>query len=191
MIGVVFCGGKSTRMGTDKGLIPILDDNWASLAFKKLSNLGIPVKVSINSDQKLNYLNFFAEEQLLPDNLSLHVAGPLLGLLTAHVQYPNESIFVLACDLPLMEVGLLKRLQLAEENEPETDAIVYLNSGNVEPLCAAYKPTGLVKVMSELRSNTLRRHSMKHVLSLLKVHQLDIPKGEEQSFTNFNTQGIT
>ena len=78
MIGVVFCGGKSTRMGTDKGLIPLVEGNWASLAFEKMSSLGITVKVSINSDQQKDYLNFFEKEQLLTDNLSLGVAGPLL-----------------------------------------------------------------------------------------------------------------
>jgi len=191
MVGVVFCGGKSTRMGTDKGLIAIKDDNWASLAFKKLRNLGIPVCISIHADQKVSYLSFFAEEQLLPDDLSLDVAGPLLGLLSAHLQYPNESILVLACDLPLMEAELLNRLQSAEAEIPDTDAIVYLNSGEVEPLCAVYKAKGLAKVMDKLKTDQLTRYSMKHVLSLINVHVLDISELEQKAFTNFNTHGIT
>ncbi|MFW0718354.1 molybdenum cofactor guanylyltransferase [Pedobacter sp. N23S346] len=191
MIGMVFCGGKSTRMGTDKGLIPVMEENWASLACKKLSALGIPVKVSINSGQEKDYLKFFNKEQLLPDNLSLSIAGPLLGLLSTHVQYPTENIFVLACDLPLMSTSLLSRLQSAEEKVPDADAIVYVNAGNMEPLCAIYKAKGLIKIMNELKAEKLTRHSMKHILSLLKVHRLEIPEGEEKAFTNFNVHGIT
>lgn len=191
MIGVVFCGGKSTRMGTDKGLIPLMEGNWASLAFEKMSSLGITVKVSINPDQEKDYLNFFEKEQLLTDNLSLGVAGPLLGLLSAHVQFPTENILVLACDLPLMKASLLHRLRLAEEMGPDSDAIVYLNNGNVEPLCGIYKASGLIKIMNNLSAEKLTRYSMKHVLSLLDVHPLNIPEGEEAAFTNFNTHGIT
>lgn len=178
-------------MGTDKGMIPVLDENWASLACKKLSTLSIPVKVSINADQEQDYLKFFSKAQLLPDNLSLEVAGPLLGLLSAHVQYPTENILVLACDLPLMSTNILSYLQSVEEKVPGADAIVYLNKGNVEPLCAIYKANGLIKIMNELEAGKLTRYSMKHVLSLLDVHQLDIPKGEEEAFINFNAHGIT
>jgi len=191
MIGIVFCGGKSTRMGTDKGLIPIDGGNWALLAFKKLSNLRIPVYVSINSDQKVDYLQFFEEKQLLLDNLSLPVGGPLLGLLSAHLKYPEQNILVLACDLPLMETDLLQRLQLAEAETLHPTAIVYLNAGEAEPLCAVYKAKGLTQVMDKLKANQLTKQSMKHVLTLVKVHQLEIPEGKAGAFTNFNTQDIT
>lgn len=187
MLGIVFCGGKSIRMGTDKGLISILDENWATLAFGKLSAVNIPVKVSVNGSQEENYLHFFTEEQLIIDDLSLGLAGPLLALLSVHAKYPQDDLLVLACDLPLMEESLLLQLLEAERNAPQYEAFIFSHAGNMEPLCAIYKAKGLAKVMLELRSGRLTWHSMKHVLSLLQVFQLEIPAHKAMAFKNFNT----
>ena len=51
LIGVVLCGGKSSRMGSDKGLLKLNDKTWAELAVKKMEQLRIPVYVSINETQ--------------------------------------------------------------------------------------------------------------------------------------------
>ena len=43
MIGVVLCGGNSTRMGSDKGLLKEEEETWAELAGRKLKALQLPV----------------------------------------------------------------------------------------------------------------------------------------------------
>jgi molybdopterin-guanine dinucleotide biosynthesis protein A len=189
MLGIVFCGGKSSRMGKDKGLIPVMDKNWATIAAEKLGALNIPVRVSINPIQKDSYVSFFAEELLLLDDESSGIRGPLLGLLSCHVRYPAEDLFILACDLPLMEAKVLRRLYLTTRESPDYEAYVFTKDGEAEPLCAIYTSTGLKRVFKE--SNTLSKHSMKFVLSLLKVFKLEVAGDEQRSFQNFNTHDLT
>ncbi|MCX2586501.1 molybdenum cofactor guanylyltransferase [Pedobacter sp. MR22-3] len=187
MLGIVCCGGKSTRMGTDKGLISMGNGNWAIHAFQKLKGLGIPVAISVNESQRENYLPFFKEEQFIFDDPSLDIAGPVLALLSVHAKHPLADLLVLACDLPLMETSLLTQLLDAENKLPAKEAFVFGHDGNPEPLCAIYKAGSLAKVMHELKGGRLTRHSMKHVLSLLKVCELIIPEGKTGAFKNFNT----
>jgi molybdenum cofactor guanylyltransferase len=51
MLGIVLCGGQSSRMGTDKGMIDTNGKRWASVARDKLATLGIAVKFSVNARQ--------------------------------------------------------------------------------------------------------------------------------------------
>jgi len=39
MIGVVLCGGQSSRMHADKGLIKVQGVTWAEAAFQKMEAL--------------------------------------------------------------------------------------------------------------------------------------------------------
>jgi molybdopterin-guanine dinucleotide biosynthesis protein A len=190
MLGIVFCGGKSSRMGTDKGLIPLLDKNWATIAAEKLSTLNIPVRLSINPRQKNNYEQFFAEELLLLDDESLGIGGPLLGLLSVHLLHPSEDLFILACDLPLMKNSLLKALYAIEQDNSEYEAFVFTTHGAAEPLCAIYKSNGLRKVVKELSTNELIKYSMKSVLSVLKVLEVEVAEEDQEAFRNFNTHGL-
>lgn len=191
MLGIVFCGGQSLRMGTDKGLIPIQNQNWAMLAAGKIGMLNIPVKISISKRQKESYKHFFDEKLLLTDDENLEVKGPLSGLLSVHALYPDEDLFILACDLPLMQGSLLSRLSVADRKESDFEAFVFMNNGFAEPLCAIYKASGLKKIMNLLKSNQLSKHSMKYILSLLKIFELEISELEQGAFENFNNYGLT
>jgi molybdenum cofactor guanylyltransferase len=51
MLGIVLCGGQSSRMGTDKGLMVNEARTWAQTAVDKLTTLLIPVKISVNEKQ--------------------------------------------------------------------------------------------------------------------------------------------
>jgi molybdopterin-guanine dinucleotide biosynthesis protein A len=191
MLGIVFCGGKSSRMGTDKGLIPFMNKNWAGFAAEKLSALNIPVRISINLQQKDSYKQFFAEDIFLLDDEALGIGGPLLGLLSAHLLQPTEDLFILACDLPLMKDSILRRLYAAEQENPDYEAFVFIQDGAAEPLCAIYKSKGLKKVMDEFNTNGVLKYSMKSVLSFLKVFELAVSGEEREAFRNFNTHGLT
>src|SRR5687767_3060241 len=100
MIGLVLCGGQSTRMGTDKGLmISPKKITWAQQCFSLLAKLDLHVVLSVNETQHNHYKRIFQWNELILDNPNLDVHGPLLGLLSVHAKYPTEDIFVLACDM--------------------------------------------------------------------------------------------
>jgi molybdopterin-guanine dinucleotide biosynthesis protein A len=172
-------------MGSDKGLLKTDATNWATDAARKLQDLGIPVKASINSLQETSYANDLPGVELITDNISIPVKGPLLGLLSAHVANPTEDLFVLACDMPLIEPILLKELFTLYQKK-QADVFLFTNEGEAEPLCAIYTSTGLQKIMMMLREGQLKKFSMKFTLDHLQLATLPIQAEQKKYFQNFN-----
>src|SRR5215208_1603271 len=125
MRGVVLCGGKSSRMGKDKGLLKLYAKTWAQIAIDKLAQLDMPVVLSVNELQYEEYPSTFSIEQLIKDDNSLQLHGPLAGMLSVHRQFPVEDLFALACDMPLMEPGLLQELLDRYHEHTEYDAYIF------------------------------------------------------------------
>lgn len=187
MLGVILCGGQSTRMGSDKGLLKPEAKTWAQTAFDKITVLQLPVVLSVNANQYPDYAEIFSAAQLIKDNDSLILKGPLCGVLSVHLQYPLEDLLILACDMPLMEPELLKELLAHYYQHTDASAFVYTNDGEPEPLCGIYKAKGLSHIIHLYQSQQLFKHSMKFVLDHLWVYTLPIAEEKKKFFLNFNT----
>jgi len=187
MLGIILCGGKSLRMGNDKGLLVYQDELWAQVAYDKLRLAGLPIKLSVNATQQEDYTKHFGLDQLIVDDLSLTIKGPLLGLLSGHSLFPEEDLFLLACDLLAMEFHLLERLLNEYTAEGSFDAYIFNKGGQQEPICGIYTAKGLKKIMQLLKTSGLEKYSMKYILSNLKVFEIALDEKDEKAFTNFNS----
>ena len=188
MLGIVMCGGQSTRMQSDKGLLQNNNGNWARAAYEKLLAVCSRVLVSVNSSQ-LAYRQYFAVEELLPDDESLNVHGPLRGVLSAHLINPCEDLLILACDMPDMAIQPLQHLLLDFEQHPGAEALFYIQpGGEPEPLCAIYTAKGLYKISSIYKSGGLKKFSMKYALEQMETHPIVLPENWMLFFKNINTQ---
>ncbi|WP_241242268.1 molybdenum cofactor guanylyltransferase [Thalassotalea sp. G2M2-11] len=100
-LGVVLAGGRSSRMGQDKALLPHNQANM--LAFSQ--NLLAQTKVDqvVVSGKTHGIADTF--DQL----------GPMGGIYTIIQQYQPKALLILPVDLPLMNVESLTQLKLAGE----------------------------------------------------------------------------
>jgi molybdopterin-guanine dinucleotide biosynthesis protein A len=186
MLGVILCGGKSTRMGSDKGLLKLHANTWAQTAVDKIAELELPVVLSVNAAQYADYAAIFSPDQLVTDNMTLQLKGPLCGVLSVHLQYPGEDLLVLACDMPLMEPVFLKELIQQYQSDPDSNAFVYTGDGEPEPLCAIYKAKGLSHIIQLYQTGRLAKHSMKLMIEHLPVNSIPIDAEQKKYFRNFN-----
>ncbi|RYY30231.1 MAG: molybdenum cofactor guanylyltransferase [Chitinophagaceae bacterium] len=187
MLGLVLCGGHSSRMGTDKGLLKPENKTWSQAAADKMRRLNIEVKISVNASQFAAYSDLFDPADLICDNQSLSVHGPLLGVLTCHLKYPAEDLFVFACDMPLMESCLLDKLMNEYRLNSSYNAYIFCSDNKSEPLCGIYTAKGLAIIIDMLREGRLERHSMKFTLDQLHVNLVPISEDQKKQFRNFNT----
>jgi molybdopterin-guanine dinucleotide biosynthesis protein A len=187
MKGIVLCGGKSMRMGTDKALLNTTGITWVQAAANKLAQLPLPVALSVNEGQYNFYSTAFTDTAIIKDNSSLQLHGPLSGLLSVHLQYPLEDIFVLACDMQLMETLMLAQLYSLHQTAGGADAYIFTNDNEPEPLCGIYCAKGLSDILKMNQQNNLPRHSMKCMLAQLTVHYVPISQEQKKYFTNFNS----
>jgi len=175
-------------MGSDKGLLAINEKTWTQTALDKMASLDVPIKISINSNQYKDYNSEFSSVELIVDDPSLHMKGPLLGVLSCHLQYPSEDLFILACDMPLMETALLAELYSGYQREETANAFVFTNDGEWEPLCGIYSAAGLSYIFSLLQSGQLIKYSMKNVLDHLKVKSIPLRNDQKKAVRNYNSR---
>ena len=185
MLGVILCGGQSSRMGTDKGLLKLRDNTWAQSAVDKMAILQLPIVLSVNRTQYNVYSSAFSY-QLIKDNEDLPIKGPLCGVLSVHLVHPAEDLIVLACDMPLMETSILQELFTIYGQHSSNDAFVFTNDGEPEPLCAIYTSKGLAHITELQQTNQLTRHSMKFMLEHLKTFTTPLDENQKKYFRNFN-----
>jgi molybdopterin-guanine dinucleotide biosynthesis protein A len=181
LLGVILAGGKSKRMGTDKGLILSQGKPWSLLIAKKLNKEGLQTIISINHLQKDAYLNYFKDDVLIVDQMN--IPGPLDGLMSVHTQYPDKDLLLIGCDMIYMEQDTLQDLINNYQIHPNFDFYAYHNGEVWEPLCAVYTSKALKKLKAEIENP--KDHSFQHLLKIGNTLKLQLK--HSKSFSNINS----
>ncbi|WP_321160189.1 NTP transferase domain-containing protein [Muriicola sp. Z0-33] len=136
--GLVLAGGKSTRMGRDKGSIVYHDIPQRDYLYGLLTSLCKKTFYSIREDQQEE---FKSDDHLIVDENIFR--GPLNGILSAHRKFPDVAWLVLACDLPFIDLAMLNKLLEERNQNCHATAFSVSQSGLPEPLAAIWEPEGL------------------------------------------------
>ncbi|MFD2607225.1 molybdenum cofactor guanylyltransferase [Euzebyella marina] len=143
--GLVLAGGKSTRMGKDKGLITYHGMPQREYLYHLLSRVCERTYLSLRNDQVGDVSDEF---DIIVDKDEFK--GPFNGLLSAHEENEEVAWLVLACDLPLIDLQSLQ--ELISGRDPNEVATTFAHHENPlpEPMCAIWEPTALKQVASYL-----------------------------------------
>lgn len=145
--GLVLAGGKSTRMGRDKGLLNYHGKPQREYLYDQMRPLCREVYLSIRPDQEdsLNEgLPFIVDENIY--------RGPLNGLLSAHHAFPEAAWLVVACDLPVVDQKVLEFLLARRNPNAMATAFATRKTGLPEPLAAIWEPLGLQAAETHLQT---------------------------------------
>lgn len=149
LYGLVLSGGKSTRMGEDKGLITYHDLPQREHLYHLLNEVCEQTFLSIRKDQEKEISNTY---NTIIDKDDFR--GPYNGLLSAHIAHPEAAWLVLACDLPLMDKKALQELVAARNTEKIASAFADATNPLPEPLCAIWEPEALKQSIAYLDAGT-------------------------------------
>lgn len=128
--GIILAGGKSSRMGTDKGFLTLHNELFINRIIKALESLvGEIIIVSDNNDY--NRLGVQCVEDEIKN------AGPLSGVYSGLKASKTVYNLVLSCDIPLINTKVLKKL--LNGIDVSTDIIQIVSQGKAMPLIALYK----------------------------------------------------
>ncbi|HMP91273.1 MAG TPA: molybdenum cofactor guanylyltransferase [Phnomibacter sp.] len=187
MLGVLLCGGMSTRMGHDKGLIPLTTGIMAKQVAANFEALAMPYVLSIRQQQAKAYENHFNPSQFVLDHIP-QIGGPLQGLLSVHSHYPGQPLLVIACDMPGMSLSLLQHLKDVYNLMPEKSWYAYRLHHQLQPMCAIYQPKCMAQMLHLHQQQLLTRHSLQYLLEQQEGVALDVPAHLESCFANLNTR---
>lgn len=183
IFGLVLCGGKSTRMGKDKGMMKNGSKTWSQRAEAVMLDISIPVFISVNSDQVAKYKRFHKEESLIVDSNS--AGGPLSGILSCHEKFPDADILVLASDMIFMKSPALDHLVGMSSLHPAADVVAF-ESNFLQTLCAVYKAAFLQELSEKFSAGQLNNFSLQHLVRSANLLRIQVKEQEEELFRNCN-----
>ncbi len=127
--GIILAGGKSSRMGTDKGFILWEGKPFVNHIIDALKPLVKDILI-VSDHPRYDTLGYKRIKDILPE------AGPLSGLCSGLLKSDNHLNLVLSCDIPLISSGILEELLSAYKEG--TNAVVCKVNNKVMPLVALY-----------------------------------------------------
>jgi len=176
--GLVLTGGKSERMGSDKGAIEYHGQTQAARCIELLRPHCDEVFVSLRAEQAGDAA-YRAYPQIHDRFLGF---GPMGGILSAQKAHPQAAWLVLACDLPFVDAETLESLVSRRNPFKLATAYVSAHDGFPEPLCAVYEPKSIFRLTQFL---ALGYHCPRKVLINSDTWLLELP--EARALDNANT----
>lgn len=182
--GIVLCGGKSTRMGSSKALLPFGSETMLQRVVRLLGEVVSPIAVVAAADQELPAL----PRDVIIARDERDARGPLEGLRAGLKALPPdiEAAYVTSCDVPLLVPNFVRQmLDLAHGS----DVAVMEIDGFTHPLSAVYRRSTLPFVEDLLARDRLRPVFLFEAVKTRRVHPDEITSDPDlRTLRNLNTR---
>ena len=189
---LLLAGGRSSRMGRDKALLPHPVSGLPLLAHQAALLRSLPgcaeLLLSAPAERGYALTGPLTDARLVPD--AAPDCGPLAGLAAGLAAAAQPRLLVLAVDLPFITSAWLDAL-LAKASDRTGVVPLHMDSAlGFEPLCAVYPrhTASLDAISSALKANRL---SLQRLLASAIgegwMSHLTIPPRADGLFANWNT----
>jgi molybdopterin-guanine dinucleotide biosynthesis protein A len=174
--GFVLAGGRSTRMGRDKALLPYRGTTLVDQIARAVREVAGSVAL-IGDPSRYADLGYPVYEDMHPG------CGPLGGVYTALTISMADWNLIVACDMPGVSVAALRQLLDSTKVPGKRCVIATGPDGERHPLLAVYHRSCLGPVERAIRDKRLK---MKDLMSELEPFGAFLDCGE---LANVNTPG--
>lgn len=146
---IIFAGGKSSRMGEDKALLPFGDSHTLTeYQLTKLQKLFKNVYVSCKDSSKFTF-----DANFIEDIISNDIYAPTTGFLAIFKKLDTaEKIFVISVDTPFISKTEIETIIYNDNNT--TDATIAKTQEGMQPMCGIYHKSLEKKFIEMLNNNT-------------------------------------
>jgi molybdopterin-guanine dinucleotide biosynthesis protein A len=171
---VILAGGRSSRMGRDKALLPFGGSpTLAQYQYGRLIRLFPKVSISTKTDK------FPFRAPLILDRAE--ESSPMIALATVLKTVASDAVFILGVDLPFVDEAVIQRLLQSFADNPEAEAVLPVTPTGAEPLCAIYSRRLLPGIEASIDQGNHRLQSL-----LEEKKTLRIPFEDPAPFANLN-----
>jgi molybdopterin-guanine dinucleotide biosynthesis protein A len=173
--GFVLAGGRSSRMGRDKALLPFkgrtLIDHIAAQVHQAAGNITL-----VGNPARYSYFGYPVIEDILPGH------GPLSGIHAALTVSNADWNLIVACDMPELTAEFLTLLVERARSGCAHAVLPVGPAGLPEPLCAVYNLRAADAIARALERN------IRKVTDELAGLELDLWRiADSRHFYNLNT----
>ncbi|MBS4069490.1 MAG: molybdenum cofactor guanylyltransferase MobA [Sulfurimonas sp.] len=172
---VIFAGGKSSRMGEDKSLLPFGGFNTLTeFQLFRLNKIFKNVYISCKDKSKFNFQADFIE-----DIKTSSTYAPTAGFVAIFEHLTCDRFFALSVDTPFLgknEIG-----QLINADKSDNDATIAKTASGMQPMCGIYHRSISEKFNQMLKEEN---HKLGYLLKNSKTIFVDFK--DEKPFLNLN-----
>ena len=173
---VILSGGKSSRMGEDKSLLPFSSSSLIEFQYKRLK----PYFKDIFISSKLDKFDFLDDKTKLIIDKNQDIYSPILALQTTFETLDDEKVFIITVDTPFIKYETIKKLIDYSNNFEITIAQTPFGTHN---LCGVFSKLVLSTIEEMLEENI-------HKINFLIKNRNNniISFSNEDEFLNINTK---
>lgn len=171
----ILCGGKSSRMGTDKGHLLFEDKSFTQWAIDAVQ----PITNSISL--VTNHASYAVYQLPILTDIFTH-SGPVGAIYTALQSSTTEWNLILNCDTPGITTEALE--YLVKETPHHVSASYIMKHKRAYPLIGMYHKKTLPIFKENLTKNNLKLMS---ILNLTDCYQVQVPQNLTTDIQNINT----
>jgi FdhD protein len=178
--GVILAGGKSSRMGSNKALLPYKGGRFIEAIHRQLSEIFEEVLLVTNNPEQYEFLPCRKVADLFPG------AGALAGIHSGLYHSGNPAIFAVACDMPYLNNELVRHLAGRAD---AGSVLIPEGPAGLEPLHAVYGKGCLAAIEETLIHGEKRILSFFDRVNIIKINTEQIAGFDPSfaSFSNINT----
>lgn len=177
--GILLAGGKSERMGREKGLIPVGDTLMYQFPLRVLESISDKILISTCKHLEIEE----AHEQICDEISGI---GPISGLYTCLKHSETDLNLVVPYDLPLLNRGLF--LHLLKHVNGYDVVIAAMEPGKPESLCGIYRKPVLPVIQEMIRVKNYAIHQLlPRVNSKIVLVDPSHPFFHKKLFSNANS----
>lgn len=178
--GVILAGGNNTRMNAPKAFMEV---GGRRVIDRQTAALGLVFdELMVVAGQPEDYSGL-GVRAVTDDPAFSHIRGPLIGVYSGLKQAVSRNCFIIGCDMPFIDPGLVRWMAGLAEGH---DAVIPDVGGYAEPLFGVYSKSAL-RVMESALSGGVRRLSEVFLsLDVLYVPEEEMRRYDPELLSLFN-----
>lgn len=174
--GILLAGGRSSRMGTDKGFVMLKGLSFANRIINTMKPFVHEI-IIVSDHTRYDKLMIRRVEDIVKDS------GPVAGIHAALTHSHTDLNLVLSCDIPLIEEEVVSTL--LQGYDPQYDIIQLAYNDSTIPLIGLYHKNCLPQCESLLKQGERR---LTKFVEASKTKTIELPQHLGHYTTNVNTR---
>ena len=170
----ILAGGKSTRMGADKGLILFNGKPMVEYSIELARQFSDSITIISGNEEYSKFRINIVDDEIAD-------IGPIGGIYTALFHCKAENMLVLTVDSPMVSKALIEKL-MQHHGQNEVSYLEY--KIRIYPLTAIYRKSALATIKQQIDSGN---YKVRDCFNNLRSNSVEVDISQHLQLANINT----